>query len=276
MAEIEEKAAAGASLPKRLLVEAAEMLRFYSRLPVPRLPFEIAAHATPDFRHAVRMLPAAAFILALPGALVIDLAAAVWLPAMLVALLGIAATMIVTGGLHEDGLADLTDGIGGGATIQRRLDIMRDSRIGAFGALALIVVVLAKIICLSTIIDRQGSSGAMLAFLAAAVASRSAALMPHWLLPAARSDGRAVEVGRPETSAVLVAALLTALPIILALRGFGLGKLLAAFILMTVAAGAMTLLARSKLGGHTGDVIGATQQVAEVTFLIALDMSFYA
>ena len=251
------------------------MLRFYSRIPVPPLPFEADPHAAPDFRQAVRMLPVAAFLLALPGALMLDLAASFWLPSMVVALAGLAAGMLVTGALHEDGLADFVDGVGGGATVARRLEIMRDSRIGTFGACALMVVILTKIICLSTLIDRQGAGAAMLAFVAVAVASRSAALLPHWLLPAARVDGRAVEVGRPKTHAVLIAVTLSVVPILIALRGFGLGKLLVGLTLTALAAAVVTLIAHRKLGGHTGDVIGATQQIAEVAFLVSLNASFY-
>jgi len=119
-----------------LLPDLAACLRFYSRLPVPRLHGEGDIHAAPDFRTAPRMLPLAGLILALPAALTLLAARGLGLGPFLAAALALTVMVLVTGALHEDGLADLADGCGG-ATRERRLEIMRDSRLGSYGAIAL-------------------------------------------------------------------------------------------------------------------------------------------
>lgn len=263
------------ALWQRLTLETCQMLRFYSRLSIPSPAFEIDTHAAPDFRVAARMLPVAALIIALPGAAAMAFASALWLPAMLIALIGIAAGIVATGALHEDGLADTADGIGGGRTVEDRLRIMRDSSIGSYGAVALMLTLSGKAIAISALIDRQGAEAAILCVVAAAILSRTLATWPHWLLPPAREDGKAAGVGRPGANAVIVAVSLALGFSIVALRGFGLAKLAFAILAAAGMALIMTRLAQRRLGGHTGDVIGATQQMCEVTFLIALNASFY-
>ncbi|MBD8904657.1 adenosylcobinamide-GDP ribazoletransferase, partial [Methylobacterium bullatum] len=161
--------------------DLAACLRFYSRLPVPRLPGEGDPHRLPDFRTLPRMLPLAGLILALPSALILLVAWALDLGPFLAATLALAVGTLVTGALHEDGLADVADGFGGGATRERRIEIMRDSRIGAYGGVALVLTLALRIGALATLLDRTGSLAALALVLAASL-SRSAALAPMVLL----------------------------------------------------------------------------------------------
>jgi adenosylcobinamide-GDP ribazoletransferase len=251
------------------------MIRFYSRLPLPRLPFESEAHAPPDFRRAPRLLPLAAFVIGLPSAFA--LAAALWLglPPLVAATLAVAAAALSTGAFHEDGLADSFDGLGGGWTRERRLEIMRDSRIGSYGATALLLALASRIGCLSALAERTGPLPAALALVAAAVLSRPVGLMPLALLPPARADGVSALAGRPGMGVFGFAlGLGLAMALLLGrLGGLSAAGALLGFALAIVLAGLMTAWARRSIGGQTGDIAGACEQLAEIAFLCGLLIS---
>ena len=253
-----------------LAYDLAACLRFFSRLPVPALPEEPAPHGPPDFRTAPRMLPVAGLLLALPAALVLVLAWELRLGPFVASALALAVAALVTGAIHEDGLADVADGFGGGRTRERRLEIMRDSRIGAYGGTALVLSLALRLGALATLLDRSGALAALALILAASV-SRTAALVPMAMLDPARPDGAAASVGRPERFALGLAA---GLCLALGLLGTALGLPPLGVALMLVlapgAAFALTLLARERIGGQSGDVIGACQQVAEMAALIGM------
>ena len=138
------------------LYDLAGCLRFYSRLPVPQLPGEPDPHRSPDFTRLPRMLPLAGLILALPAALVLATAWSIGLGPFLAATLAVATLVVASGALHEDGFADVADGFGGGTTPERRLEIMKDSRIGAYGGVALMLSLALRIGALATLLDRAG------------------------------------------------------------------------------------------------------------------------
>jgi adenosylcobinamide-GDP ribazoletransferase len=156
---------------RALARDGAQMIRFYSRLPVPKLPFEADQHAMPDFRTAPRMLPLAGLIISLPGALMLALAGLAGVPATLAVGLAIAVSVLAAGAFHEDGIADTFDGLGGGTTPERRLEIMKDSRVGAFGASALILAIGLRWSALAALIPAFTHSGPRTA---GAVATRKA------------------------------------------------------------------------------------------------------
>ena len=265
-----ERGGGEADWPGRgLIFDLATCLRFYSRLPVPRLPGEPDPHAVPDFRRAPRMLPVAGLILALPAALTLLAAWRLGLGPFLAATLALAVAVLVTGALHEDGLADVADGLGG-ATRVRRLEIMRDSRVGTYGATALVLVLSLRIGALATLLDRAGAAAAVALVLAAAL-SRVAALAPMMLLGPARPGGLSAAVGSPEGEALWIAlgfgTVLALLAIPLGLPAHG---ILAMVVLGALAALGTTRLAAAKLGGQTGDVVGACQQLAEAAGLLGL------
>lgn len=244
-------------------------LRFYSRLPVPTLAAETSPHAMPDVSRMARVLPLAGLLIALPAALVILLAHGLGLPGTIVAGLALAVLVMTTGAFHEDGLADTADGFGGGAERARKLEIMKDSRIGTYGGVALILSLGLRWAALAILTDRSGLGAAGL-MIAAAALSRPLGLMPLFALPPARPDGAASAAGRPTTDAFVtslgggvIAALLFGLP------QASLPLVLVACVLAAVGALAITALARAQIGGQTGDVAGAAQQLAEIGFLLA-------
>ena len=246
-------------------------LRFYTRLPIPALSFEGDPHAMLDFAISIRVLPLAGAQIGLAGAGALWLAGALGLPALPAAIAALAALAVVTGGMHEDGLADFADGIGGGATRERKLEIMKDSRLGAYGALALILAIGFRAAALAALAERFGYGAAGAALISAAAVSRTAGLLPLLLLPPARPDGAGRAAARPSGEAMnLAAALATLVALLVPACGMGFGRLAAGLPLAGGAAWLVTALARRHLGGQTGDVAGAAQQAAEIGFLCGL------
>jgi adenosylcobinamide-GDP ribazoletransferase len=254
------------------LLDLLACLRFYSRVALPTFRFETAPHDMPDFSRAVRMLPLAGALIGLCGALGLVLAHMAMLPPLASAALCVGILLRVTGGFHEDGLADCADGFGGGSGIDRKLEIMRDSRIGTFGAAALFMTLFLRIILTASILEGFGPRAAAVSIIAAAAVSRVAGLLPLALLPPARRDG----VGFAARQLPLRRLALTALfAVLLALILCDLGAIdWRRTTIASLAAGLaglyIAVLSRQHIGGHTGDVNGAAQQLAELAFLISL------
>ncbi len=186
------------------------------------------------------------------------------------AVLALALGALVTGALHEDGLADMADGFGGGWTREQRLEIMRDSRIGSYGALALGVSLLLRAAALAGLAALDPLY--LAAGLLAAHAGARALLLPFMLLtPLARREGQSVSAGRPGGRVVLVAVGLALL--ILAAAGLlltgGLAYPLLACVSLAVTFLALRALACRQVGGYTGDVLGGLEQCGEAALLLA-------
>ncbi|MDB5644120.1 MAG: hypothetical protein JWN07_3437 [Hyphomicrobiales bacterium] len=259
------------ALPARLAADLLACLRFYSRLPVPVLAFETAPYAMLDFARAIRMLPVAGAVIGAVGGAVLVVADALGLPPLPAAGFTLAALLLTTGAFHEDGLADSADGLGGGATVARKLEIMKDSRIGTFGGAALVMSLVLRGSLLAALVGAFGAPRTALLVIAVNAASRVAALTPHYLLPPARTDGAAWAAAKPLPSTLAIAGVLAALIALApALAGLPPGKLALGLVAMLVGAGAMTEIARRQIGGQTGDIAGASQQVAEILFLAVL------
>ena len=174
--------------------------------------------------------------------------------------------VMLTGALHEDGLADSADGLWGGYTPERRLEIMKDSRIGAYGVLALIFGLGLRWMALSSLFE----SGAVMApILAAAAVSRAAPTVLMLGLPQARKTGLSQSVGTPQAGHVGLAVTLAVLLAIITLQSIP----IVVFIATALATAACGGVAKYKIKGQTGDILGATQQVAEITILICLTLS---
>lgn len=248
----------------RPLADLLICLRFFSRLPVPSTARERNLGAN-GFVAAAAMSPVAGVIVAALPALVLCAARGCALPAAVRAVLALAALAAVTGALHEDALADCADGLGGRGR-QRKLDIMRDSRIGAFGATALVFSVLLRAVALTAAVD-QGR-GVVAVFLSACL-SRTACLLPLAILPPARSDGLGASAARPVASAVIGAGALAVVIVALWLPfGLGAGRASAAILAAASLSLLTCVLAHWQIGGQTGDVAGAAQQLAEIAVLI--------
>lgn len=173
----------------------------------------------------------------------------------------LAAAAAMTGALHEDGLADCADGFWGGSTRERRLEILHDSRIGSYGVVALLLVMGTKWIALALLFE---AGLALPALLASAMLSRAVMAGLMAALPFARQDGLAVHVGRPSAATAALGVVVALLGSGVAAGSVALGMAVCA-ALATIALGS---LARAKLGGQTGDVLGAAQQVAELAALL--------
>jgi adenosylcobinamide-GDP ribazoletransferase len=190
------------------------------------------------------------------------LASAAGLPNAPAALLALVAAGLVTGALHEDGLADTVDGFGGGRDRAEKLEIMRDSRQGSYGVLALILSIGLRGVALASI---PGPIEGALALIAAHAASRAALAPVLYLMSPAREDGLGATAGRPSLAAMLGAC---ALGVFVALGMLGPVRGAVALVLMAIAVAAAAMLARRQIGGYTGDVLGAFQQVGEIVMLL--------
>lgn len=228
-----------------------------TRLPVALEPETAAARS----RAAIWAYPAVGAIVGLFGGVVYAVAVGLGGAPGVAAALAIATQAIVTGFLHEDGLADSADGLGGGRDPEARLLIMRDSRLGAFGAGALMLVLLARWSAIAAL----PPGAAIVALTVAGALSRAAMVGAMWVLPFARQDGLAAMVGRPSNETALAGLALAAL---IALVAGWLGVV--AVALVGAAAAAVSIAALRRIGGQTGDVLGAVQQASEVVALAAL------
>lgn len=243
-------------------------LRFFSRLPLPALPGEADPHGLPDFTRLIRAVPLAGFVLGGLAGLVV-LAASLVLPAVIAALLGVAAAVVMTGAFHEDGLADSADSFGG-MTTEKRLDIMKDSRIGTFGAAALILGLGLRVAGIAALVAAVGGGRTALAMAAIGAASRTVALGLQVHLDPARVEGAAYATGRPQAADWHVALAIAAG---LALLLIPAGGIAGAFLAFGVAGLILPLAIRfasAHVGGQTGDLTGATQQVIEIAILLVL------
>jgi adenosylcobinamide-GDP ribazoletransferase len=230
-----------------------------------RWPLRISEAAYGRSAQAVWAYPVAGVLIALPAAGLAQLCLGLGLSTGVAALLALACLTVSTGAMHEDGLADSADGLWGGHDTARRLEIMKDSRIGAYGVLALIFGLGLRWLALSELFE----SGAVLApILVAAALSRVAPTVLMLRLPQARTTGLSQSVGTPQARHVGLAAILGALLAIIALQSFP----LLVFFATALAITCCVLIAKYKLQGQNGDILGASQQVAEITILLCLSV----
>lgn len=239
-----------------ILGDIAICLAFFTRLPV---RFEPGGRRLGE---AIWAAPLAGLAVGLAGGAAYLLAFQSGVPGSVAAALALAATLALTGCLHEDGLADVADGFGGGRTAARKLEIMRDSRIGTFGTIALIMSLLIRWGALASL---DGPFDVLWALLAAETTSR--AMLPAFMqmVPPARPEGLAANAGpvSPETTAWAGAIGLIAILLFLGLAGAPPALLLLGAVFL-----AMRHLFLSQIGGQTGDTLGALQQAGSITVLI--------
>jgi adenosylcobinamide-GDP ribazoletransferase len=232
-------------------------LLFSTRFPI--------SHSVPiggrDIARASWALPVIGALIGLVGAAVYCLAYELNLPRVAGAGLALAATLAATGCLHEDGLADTFDSWGGSSR-ERKLEIMRDSRIGTYGACALALSLILRVGLLASL---AGPAQVALALIASHAGAR--AMMPAFLrwVPPARPDGLAAAAGRPPLPGVVIAALLG---VILLIFGLGAVRALVALAILLAMLGFMRRLCVKQIGGQTGDVAGALEQIGEIAVLL--------
>ena len=234
-----------------------------------RLPAGTIAGAAPKLRDAVWAFPLVGLIVGAVAGLGVMIALWVGLPPVLAAGLAVVIGVLATGALHEDGLADLADGFGGGQTRARKLEIMRDSRIGSYGTLALILSVGLRWQALAFVM-LMAPATAICAVVAVAVFSRAGLPALMVALPPARDNGLGQSAsGGDWTGAAIAGAIGVGVALVL------LGPLVAVFVTLAVAVALVGLgtLALRQIGGQTGDVLGAAQQVTELAAWLVIAAS---
>ena len=240
-------------------------LRFFSRLPTGDSP-----HETPDLNRIAMALPLASVMIGIGPALLLIGAAALGLPPYFAAAMAVGAAVMASGAMAEDALADSADGLFGGSTCARRLEIMKDSRHGTYGVAALCLFIVLRVVGIGSVVAASPLAAAAI-WLASGIVARSGALWLAVALPPARVDGAAATAGR------------------LLRRSFAVGAALAAILLFVLAGPPTSLLAlalaialtvgviagwsawcKRLVGGQTGDLIGALVALLEITVLTAL------
>lgn len=234
--------------------DIAICLGFYTRLPV-----RLAEGRS--FADAQWAAPVAGMMVGAIGWFSFFLADAFGLSPAIAGALAVAATVFATGALHEDGLSDTADGFGGGSTRERKLEIMRDSRIGTFGASALLFSILLRAAALSALAT---PSLAFSALVASHAAARAAMPVFMRMVPPARSDGLSANSGTIPESSAFVAALIGGA----ALLFLGVFAAVLTAMALSVLLFAVRRLCQRQIDGQTGDVLGAVEQLSEITVLL--------
>jgi adenosylcobinamide-GDP ribazoletransferase len=234
-------------------------VQYFTRVPVPTG----VDHAVESLNGAVRYVPMVGILVGAAGAGIYVLAARL-LPPRVALLLSMVATMLLTGAFHEDGLADSADGFGGGSTPERALEIMKDARIGAFGALALALALLLKLESLVAL-PAGRIAGALVAGNAL---SRLATIGIMVTLPYVREHG--ISRARPLVTDLSAASLAVAV-----VTGLAPLLLVGTPAIAGVACACLTTLGwrryiRRRIGGYSGDCLGAAQQLTELSFYLGL------
>lgn len=232
-------------------------LAYFTRLPMPTLSNVTAE----ELALSGRFLPLAGWLVGGWAALVLYIGLQV-LPAGPAIVLSMLSSILLTGALHEDGLADTADGLGGGWSKEQALTIMKDSRIGSYGAIALVLALLLKFSLLSAITP----SALPLVIIAAHAISRLAALMVMATQRYVREEGKAQALANPPTLAGIVTALvLGLLPMCLLPAQAWLALVPVVLVWLW-----FSLKLKRRLGGYTGDCLGAMQQLTELAFYIGI------
>ncbi len=243
--------------PTRVIDDMAFCLGFFTRI-------NPGSRALQDrsLGEAIWAAPVAGLAVAVAGSLVYTIAYSIGLATLSAAFLSLGAMLIVTGCIHEDGLADVADGFGGGSTRERKLEIMRDSRIGTYGVAALIVTLGIKCFAMAQLVQPGALAAALIA---AHVASRS--FIPAFMMfvPSARQNGLSAGAGsvRQETALVALAFGLAGLLLLGTAAAIATGLVLFCWFLV------LRRLTLQQIGGQTGDVLGALQQGGETIVLLA-------
>ncbi|WP_082092524.1 adenosylcobinamide-GDP ribazoletransferase [Devosia epidermidihirudinis] len=240
-------------------------LRFFSRLPTGSSP-----HQKPDLGRIAMALPLASVAIGIGPALLFLGATLIGLPPYFAAALGVAAMVIASGGMAEDALADSMDGLFGGYTRERRLDIMKDSRHGTYGVAAMSLFLLLRVTALGAVATTSPLAAAAI-WLAATIVGRSGALWLAVALPAARSDGASAAVGRlPRLSFIIGAVFAAVLLFLLGGPASGILSLVVALLLSVGVIAGWASICQRLVGGQTGDLIGALGALIEIAVLTAL------
>lgn len=244
----------------RFIQDILAAFMLLTRIPI---NWEKVSSEAPDLKRAMWAYPIVGLAVGGFAAGVYVAAVNIGIPSAVSIIFALAASILITGAFHEDGLADVADGFGGGLTREKKLEIMRDSRIGTYGGLALIMAVALKGASLWHLAPPQ----LIKALIVSATVSRSMIIVTALVLPPARKNSLATEAGKPSIYASIAAITLAGTTSYF-LAGTEVSLILAASSFM------VTLLfcwiAHRQVQGYSGDILGATQQLAEIAVLVTL------
>jgi len=238
------------------LDDVLEATAFLTRLPVPR------SDRPPNLARAYRAFPLVGAAIGVVIGAIDLLLLRFGLPGIAAAALALGSGALLTGALHEDGLADIADGFGGGRDKPGKLEVMRDSRLGTYGALVLLTAFIAKVGALSAL----PRSEVIVAMIATHTLARAPLAVLAATMPYAR-EGLAASAGRPEPWTALISCVVAAIIGFVVLPA---ATAMVAAIGAAVAAACLAVVAHRQIGGQTGDVLGAAEQVCEVAVLLTL------
>ena len=189
---------------------------------------------------------------------------------IIISFITIGAIILLTGGLHEDGLADTADGFGINKNPEGKINIMRDSQIGVYGTLALIIAISVKAVALSELINKDQFFACVIALIVSGALSRSTIVGIAFFLEKASETGLASVAGKPRATVVGICFLIS---ILLCIFLLPLTKVLAAILLSIVTTVVIGFLSKKQINGYTGDILGAAQMLSETALLIYLATS---
>lgn len=251
--------------PPELADDLVMSLRFFSRLPAGDRPF-----TAPNLDRMALSLPLASVVIGFGPALLMMLCAWATMPSYFAAALGVAAMIVATGAMADDALADAADGLFGGASIERRLEIMKDSRHGTYGVAALGLYLLLRVTAIGAVAAYNPLAAAGI-WLAATLIGRSGSLWLSVALPNAREGGASASAGRVgKRSFAIGAGFAAALALIFAAPFTSFVAVVLALIAAGLVAMAWVWGCRKLIGGQTGDLIGALGALIEVAVLAVL------
>jgi adenosylcobinamide-GDP ribazoletransferase len=239
------------------LDDLLEATAFLTRVPVPR------RDRPSNLARAYRAFPVVGAAIGAAIGVVDLLLLRIGLPAIAAAALALGSGALLTGALHEDGLADVADGFGGGTDKAGKLELMRDSRLGTYGVLVLLTAFVAKVGALSALPRTE----MIVDLIATHALARAPLAVLAATMPFAREDGLAASAGRPEPWIALMACVVAAIIGFVALPA---STAMAAVIVAAAGAACVAVLAQRQIGGQTGDVLGAAEQVCEIAVLLTL------
>ncbi len=233
-------------------------LQFLTRVP-------IRLHREPKLDDTVAWFPLAGAII---GTAVGGAAASVWhlTPPLLAGAVAVAVGLLITGAFHEDGLGDIADAFGGGWTVERRLEILKDSRHGTYGVAAICASIVLRVVALGSL---PGPWAMFTGAVAAHTMGRVAAVGMAGSMRLATHSGLGADYGRGTTPMRAIIGSLAGLAVTALVVGWWAAPLAGAALVAVLATGT---LARRKIGGISGDVLGATEQIAEILCLVVLTM----
>nr|WP_315592690.1 adenosylcobinamide-GDP ribazoletransferase [uncultured Cupriavidus sp.] len=245
---------------------------YFTRVPLPQRLAGWVGFAPHYLNAAARYFPLVGLLVGVMGALVTWGAWQLWSPSVAI-VLGIAATLLLTGAFHEDGLADCVDAFGGGYRREDVLEIMHDSRVGAFGAIAIVVALLLKWQLLVSVGETGGVEILLAILIAAHGASRAMAITFLATHEYVRPEGKAKPVAQRLAGTGLLFALACGVLPLLWISPLFAGVTILVLAALRTALGAYFV---RRLGGYTGDCLGMAQQLAELSiYLVAAAWKWY-